>query len=80
MGEQALRAIARDWEQVREQLGGDARLRWAKDNRPVIEEYRALTNAEEQATIAWLRGRVNDWVNVFRPLVRAAVQDATQAR
>lgn len=77
-GEQALQAIARDWDVVRKSLGGDVQLRLVKERRPVFEEYRPVVAANKEEVVAWLRGRVNDFVNVFRPLVRAAVQDAAQ--
>lgn len=75
VGEQALRSVTSKWEEFGDALGGQAQLRFIKETRPVIEEMRSFGTDEESAVVEWLRSRVNDFVNVLRPAVRAAVQE-----
>lgn len=79
LGEQALQEIGKGWDEIRELLGGDVQLRYVNDRRPVFEEYFAFGPADEEQAIAWLRSRLNEFVNVFRPRVKAIVQDLTGA-
>jgi hypothetical protein len=77
LGEQALQEIGRNWDDIRELLGGEVQLRYVNDRRPVFEEYYPFGAVEETQAIEWLRSRLNDFVNVFRPRVKAIVQDLT---
>lgn len=74
VGEQALQRIAQGWEDTKDELGGQVELRFVKGQRPIFEESRAI-GSDPEAVITWLRGRVNDFVNFFRPRVRANVLD-----
>lgn len=75
-GEQALRSIMASWDEVKQSLGGHVEMRLLKDGKPVFEEFRSFDPSEEDDTAYWLRMRLNDFVNVFRPLVRSAVEEA----
>lgn len=79
LGEQALQGIARGWDEAREELGGKVELRFVKGQRPIFEEMRHLRPETEQEVVAWLRSRVNDFVNFFRPRVRTNVLDIESA-
>jgi hypothetical protein len=79
LGEQALQAIAADWDESKEELGGNVELRFVKGRRPIFEETRHFDSGSEQEVIAWLRSRVNDFVNYFRPRVRTHVLDAERS-
>lgn len=52
LGEQALHAIAQDWENVKELLGGEVQLRLIKDRRPMFEETRSFDPGEEEQIIS----------------------------
>jgi hypothetical protein len=77
--EQALTAIAGDWDQIREELNGEVELRFANGRRPIFEEMRSLSPDTEEEVVAWLRTRVNEFVNFFQPRVRANVLDVQQS-
>jgi len=79
LGEQALQQIATEWDDVKEQLGGEVHLRYVNERRPMFEEYRAYSQAEEGAVVSWMQERLNAFVNVFRPRVKSAVQDLTNS-
>jgi len=79
LGEQALQAVAQEWDEVREVLGGEVHLRFINNQRPMFEEYRSFGPSEEGEVIAWLRQRLNEFVNVFRPRVKAVIQDLTDS-
>lgn len=74
VGEQALQMIAREWEETRDELGGQVELRLVKGQRPVFEEMHNF-GSDPQEMIKWLRTRVNDFVNFFRPRIKANVLD-----
>lgn len=80
VGERAVQAIVDDWEEVRRELGGSVTLT-DRQGRPFINEFRRFGPLNEavhrEAAFGWLRPRVNDFVNVLRPRVRAAVADLT---
>lgn len=79
VGSRALQAIAEDWEATREELGGRVELRYVKGQRPRFEESYAFTDETQHDATEWLGSRLNDFVNIFRPRVRAAVQDQLSA-
>lgn len=77
-GEYAMRVIADDWENVRKELNGTARLT-EFEGRPRIVDSRSVGPLDRpdlrKQGFAWLTERVNSFVNVLRPRVRAAVSD-----
>jgi hypothetical protein len=81
LGDRALQRLAEDWQELREQLGGSAELRpWANDpHRFWIAEFRAVgsltDDTERSRAMTWLRERMNTWVSVLRPRIRAAIAD-----
>jgi len=83
-GEDALISIARDWDNNKEELGGEPILRHVNDRRPIFEEYRAFTGlegpADRAAIFQWIRSRANDYVNFFRPRIRAYLAERNEDR
>lgn len=81
LGDRALQRLAEDWQELREQLSGSAALRpWANDpHRFWIAEFRSVgpltDDTERTQAMAWLRERMNTWVSVLRPRIRAAIAD-----
>jgi hypothetical protein len=77
-GEYAMQAIASDWDLVKGQLGGTAKL-VEREGRPRIIDSLVvgpLDQAEvRKRAFAWLAERVNSFVNIVRPRVRSAVAD-----
>lgn len=77
-GDFAKLAIAEDWEAYRTELGGTATLT-DRNGQPRIADIKAFGPLQQpdvrQAAFAWLRERVNAFVNVMRPRVRSAVAD-----
>lgn len=79
VGERASQAIVEEWDGVREELGGTARLFTDPYGRSRIGDsasFGALDNPiiRQQAFI-WLAERVNRFINVLRPRVRSFVTD-----
>ena len=77
VGERIMQTIVDDWERVQRQLGGTARLEDGGQfkRRRIVDTRRggSLDDPNERkAAFAWLRERVNTFINVLRPLVRAA--------
>ena len=76
-GEFAMDAVAADWDEVGPLLGGRAALRAFKDGRIHVDEAMRFgpldVQANRDAAFAWLRERVNTFINVVRPRVRSAV-------
>lgn len=77
-GEAAMLSIADQWEDVRAELGGSARL-IERDGRPTISDSKAFGSLDDDETrkvaFTWLAERVNAFVNATRPRVRSAVAD-----
>jgi hypothetical protein len=77
-GEFAMQAVADDWQAVKEELNGSAKLT-ERDGRPcIIDSYNpgSLENVEiRRRAFSWLHERTNTFVNVMRPRVRSAVAD-----
>ncbi len=75
-GETAMLSIADDWDEVRRELGGSVTLT-ERQGRPFINDGSRFGPLDQPANreraFAWLRPRVNEFVNVLRPRVRAAV-------
>jgi hypothetical protein len=77
-GEYATEAVVKDWDTVKEQLGGTARL-VDKDGRPrIVDSLRVgpLTHSDvRERGFVWLAERVNTFVNVLRPRIRSAAAE-----
>lgn len=81
VGDRALQRVTQDWDEFRPLLGGQPQLRPWKgdpDRKWIAEESPAVpfgSEEERASSVAWLRERLNAWVSVFRPRIRAAVAD-----
>jgi hypothetical protein len=78
VGEDAMLAIADDWDVVGPLLGGTASLS-EKDGRPRIGDMYRSGSLEDpeirDRAFSWLAERTNTFINVLRPRVRSAVAD-----
>jgi hypothetical protein len=78
-GEYAMQAIVDDWEAVKRELGGTAKLTENKEGRPRIVDALSVGSLDRlevrERAFVWLAERVNTFVNVMRPRVRSAVTD-----
>lgn len=78
VGEAAIRRIVSDWREIKSQLGGQPELDEMGNGRFRVQAFlsvdRESSPAERERAIKWLRLRVNDFVTVFRPRIREAVQ------
>lgn len=78
IGESAMLAVARDWDEVRHELGGTVRL-LERQGRPWLTDSLRTgpldNEANRERAFAWLRARTNDFINVLRPRVRAVADD-----
>lgn len=85
VGDKAVQMLAADWAELRVLLGGNAELRpWHNDrDRFWIAEFKSMNGLEDERNreeaIVWLRERINTWVSVLRPRIRAAVADLDDA-
>jgi hypothetical protein len=74
-----MQAIVDDWDTLKEELGGNAKLGRVRDGRPTIIDtlpVGSLDQAEvRKRAFSWLAERVNTFVNVIRPRVRSAAAD-----
>ncbi len=79
IGARVVDHLLEDWQTIRDDLGGTVMLQVDRNERRLIrDEFRtgAWTNpTEKDRALAWLRERTNDFVNVLRPRVKAAVAD-----
>ncbi|MXO52381.1 hypothetical protein GRI42_13805 [Erythrobacter gaetbuli] len=78
LGEDAGQALVGEWETLQPQLGGDATLAEIRDRLTITERYKAGDLADPSVrgrAFAWLRERVNEWINVLRPEVRSLVAE-----
>jgi hypothetical protein len=77
-GDYARQAIVDDWDSVKDQLGGTAKV-IEESGRSLIRDshiFGGLDQAEvRKKAFAWLAERVNTFVNVLRPRVRSAAAD-----
>lgn len=78
IGEGAIRITVDDWPAIAKQLGGAPDLEEMSPGRYRVEEFLTVDrNAgalERERAINWLRSRVRDFVSVFRPRIRQAVE------
>ncbi|HZZ61611.1 MAG TPA: hypothetical protein VFE63_10595 [Roseiarcus sp.] len=81
-GDYARQAIVDDWDEVKDQLGGTAKVT-KESGRLVILDSRVFGDLDQPEVrakaFAWLAERVNTFVNVLRPRVRSAVADFQSA-
>jgi len=77
-GEDAVKALIADFENVRVSLGSNVEVANIGGKEKIYEE-RLVGNLKDLAVRAeafeWLRGRLDAWVNVLRPRIRAIVMD-----
>lgn len=82
IGERVVRRVVEDWGAIRLELDGSVRCYEDKLGRTLIQDEIEtgswLDPAERAAAMTWLRTRTNDFVNVLRPRVRAALADIAQ--
>jgi hypothetical protein len=78
-GGNAMQAIVKDWDAVKDELGGTAKLRKTPDGRDTIGDSLTVGSLDQadvrKRAFAWLAERVNTFVNVMRPRVRSAAAD-----
>jgi len=78
LGEQIVRRLVDDYRAIAEELGGSVCLRQSHD-RVGIQDSIVIgpldLPANRDRAISWLRGRINDFINVLRPRVRTAAAD-----
>jgi hypothetical protein len=78
-GGNAMQAIVKDWDAVKDELGGTAKLRKTPDGRDTIGDSLTVGPLDQsevrKRAFAWLAERVNTFVNVMRPRVRSAAAD-----
>jgi hypothetical protein len=79
VGERAMQALVDDWEAIKDQIGGSAKVIEDKDGRQKIRDSYTpgpLDDPEvRKRAFAWLAERTNTFVNVLRPRVRSASAD-----
>ncbi|RWO81034.1 hypothetical protein [Mesorhizobium sp.] len=77
-GEYAMRVVVDAWEEIRNQLGGTARI-VDRDGRLTVIDSRSTGSLDlpevRKNAFAWLSERVNTFVSVIRPRIRSAVAD-----
>jgi len=78
-GGYAMQAIVDDWDAIKDELGGTAKLSTVTDGRPTIIDRRQVGSLDQaevrKRAFSWLAERVNTFVNVLRPRVRSAAAD-----
>ncbi|NYT40577.1 hypothetical protein HZY97_07400 [Sphingomonas sp. R-74633] len=79
IGERICQRLVGDWPTIHPELGGTASVSLDKLGRSLIEDHLQTgpwtKPAEKEAALSWLRARTNDFVNVLRPRIRAALAD-----
>ncbi|MBC7985624.1 MAG: hypothetical protein H7X93_02995 [Sphingomonadaceae bacterium] len=82
MGEAAISRIVDDWSELKQQLGGNPELIEQSPGRFVIEELltidRKASDQEKERALQWLQARVREFVAVFRPRIRDAVEELAE--
>ena len=81
-GDYARQAIVDDWDAVKDQLGGTAKVT-EENGRSLIRDSHIFGGLDQpevrKKAFAWLAERVNTFVNVLRPRVRSAAADFRSA-
>lgn len=71
--------LSEDWAEIREELGGTAKIEPDRTGRPLIQDSIRTGSwaipEERQKAFEWLRSRTNDFVNVLRPRIKNIVAD-----
>jgi hypothetical protein len=79
LGERVVRRVVEDWDGIREELGGTVTLFEDNLGRPLIHDELVVgpfgEGENRDRALSWLRRRLNDFINVLRPRVRAIVAD-----
>lgn len=79
VGEAVVDVVLSDWPAISEELGSAASIETDKNGRRLIQDHLRTgawaIPAERERALAWLRQRTNDFVNVLRPRVKAALAD-----
>ena len=78
VGEDAVRSLIDNMQSFRDQLGGDVQVSNSGGKKKLFEENIVgdLQNPQVRAqAFEWLRARLDTWVNVLRPRIRAIVLD-----
>ena len=78
--EAAVRAVVESWSDgLSQQIGGTAFLHTGKDGKLTILEKKQFGDLSQatarSAALDWLATRTNDFINVFRPAIRAAAAE-----
>lgn len=78
-GERIVRRVVEVWSEIRDELDGSAILFEDNLGRPLIHDSLVAgsfsVRENRDAALVWLRQRLNDFVNVLRPRLRAAAAD-----
>jgi hypothetical protein len=85
-GDRVVKLILEDWDSIRSELGGTAHMYVDEAGRKSLGSPRTLIQdefrtgpwdipSEKERAFVWLRKRTNDFLNVFRPRIRAAIAD-----
>jgi hypothetical protein len=79
LGARLVERVNQDWPDIRQELGGTAILNEDRIGRRLITDRiqtGSWTSQEErEKAFAWLRARTNDFVNVLRPRIKAALAE-----
>lgn len=78
VGETAAQALVEDWDAIKAQIGGDARIEDVRGKITIYEDRVSIDLYDSQAraeAFVWLRKRLDAWVNTIRPRIRALVED-----
>lgn len=81
IGQRVADALLEDADAILAELGPTARVGDNKGRPRIIDSFRTGSldqSANREAALGWLRRRTNDFVNIFRPRVRALAQDLAQ--
>ena len=79
--ERATEAVMDRWDDIGPQLGGQAHVVERRGRRRIADELHVGDTQQADArgsAIEWLRRRTNDFVNVLRPAIRAAVAEVRE--
>jgi hypothetical protein len=78
VGEAAIRRVILDWKAISEQIGGTPQLEEMLPGRYRVQEFlsvdRNAGRTEKDQAATWLRQRLREYVSVFRPRIRDAVE------
>lgn len=81
MGEEILKALEEEKDEIYTELGQDVTLNFGEGTPQIIQIYPMtdLENPEErEASITWLRERTNAFINCFRPRIRTIAREVRE--